>query len=93
MKIQIDPHTLDRAKERGTSAKEIKDVIKTGFTVPAKFGRMGKAKVYDFKQKRHNKYYEQKRVEVIYTIEGGVIITVTVYVFYGNWKKRHANSL
>jgi hypothetical protein len=30
------------------------------------YGRLGKAKVYDFKQKRHDKYYEQNRVEVIY---------------------------
>jgi len=84
--IQIDPHTLERAEERGTSAQEIEDVIKTGFTIPAKYGRMGKAKIYDFNQKRHGKYYEQKRVEAIYTIERGVIITVTVYVFYGKWE-------
>jgi hypothetical protein len=40
MEIQIDPHTLERALERGTTEEEIKDVI----------------------------------------------ITVTVYVFYGQWK-------
>jgi hypothetical protein len=44
MKIQIDPHTLQRARERGTSAKEVRDVITTGFTTPAKYGRRGKAK-------------------------------------------------
>jgi hypothetical protein len=93
MKIQIDPHTLQRARERGTNAKEIKEVIKAGFTIPAKYGRLGKAKVYEFKQKRHGKYYEQKRVEVIYTIEQDVIITVTVYVFYGKWKKSHASTI
>ncbi len=45
MKIQTDPHTLARAEERGTSEKEIEDVISTGFPVPAKYGRMGEAKV------------------------------------------------
>ena len=35
------------------------------------------------KRKWCNKYYEQKRVEVSYIIEGTVIIIVTVYVFYG----------
>ncbi len=44
MKIQIDPHTLDRAKERGTNEKEIKDVIETGFEIPAKLVRIGKIK-------------------------------------------------
>ena len=86
MEIQIDPHTLERAEERGTNEAEIKDVIHTGFAIPAKYGRIGKAKVYDFKQNRHNKYYEHKRVEVFYLIEGDNIITVTVYVFYGKWE-------
>jgi len=86
MKIQIDPHTLERAEERGTNKNEIQDVIETGFVIPAKYERIGKAKIYDFKQKRHNKYYEQKRVEVYYTIERNVMITITVYVFYGKWE-------
>ena len=86
MEIQIDPHTLERAQERGASEQEIKDAIETGFDIPAKYGRMGKAKVYDFKQKRHGKYYEQKRIEVLYMIEENSIVTVTVYVFYGKWE-------
>ena len=86
MEIQIDPHTLERAEERGTNKKEIVDVINTGFSIQAKYGRVGTAKIYDFKQSRHNKYYEQKRVEVFYIVEGNVIITVTIYVFYGKWE-------
>ncbi len=86
MDIQIDHHTLERAEERGTDEAEIRDVIKAGFSIPAKYGRSGKAKVYDFKQNRHNKYYDQKRVEVFYLIEADKIITVTVYVFYGKWE-------
>jgi len=58
MEIQIDAHTLERAEERGTNEKEIIDIINAGFSIPAKYGREGKAKIYDFKQKRHNKYYE-----------------------------------
>lgn len=87
MEIQIEPHTLERAEERGTNEEEIKDVIQTGFAIPAKYGRIGKAKIYDFKQKRLDKYYNQKRVEVFYTIEGNKITTVTVYVFYGKWEE------
>lgn len=77
---------MERAEERGTSEEEIKDVINTGFSIPGKYGRMGKAKIYVFKQRRHNEYYEQKRVEVFYIMERDVIITVTVYVFYGEWE-------
>jgi hypothetical protein len=86
MEIQIDSHTLERAEERGTNEIEIKDVIQAGFSISAKYGRIGKAKVYDFKNNRHNKYYEHKRVEVFYVMEGEKIITVTVYVFYGKWE-------
>jgi len=52
MEIQIDPHTLERAEERGATEKEIKDVIQSGFAIPAKHGRIGRAKVCNFKQKR-----------------------------------------
>jgi hypothetical protein len=83
--VQIDPHTLERAEERGTDRREIIDVINKGFSIPAKYGRQGKAKIFHVNRKRHNKYYEQKKVEVFYTIENEVIITVTVYVFYGRW--------
>jgi hypothetical protein len=86
MEIQIDPHTLERAEERGAERCEIIEVIKHGFPIQAKYGRLGKAKVYDFKRTRHNKYYQQKRVEVFYIIESGKIVTITVYVFYGKWK-------
>jgi hypothetical protein len=87
MIIQIDAHTLERAEERGTNEQEIKDVINHGFPIPAKRGRLGKAKVYDFGQKRCDKYYEQKRVEVIYALKKESIVTVTVYVFYGKWEE------
>jgi len=88
MEIQIDLHTLDRAKQRGTNENEIKDVIDTGFVIPAKYGRTAKAKIYEFKKNRLGKYYEHKRVEVVYTIEKGAAITVTAYVFYGKWERQ-----
>jgi len=65
---------------------EIQEVINIGFSIAAKYGRHGKAKVYKFKKRRHNKLYEQKRIEVFYVIEKNKIITVTVYVFYGKWE-------
>lgn len=91
MEIRIDPHTLERAEERGTNEEEIKDVINTGFAIPVKYGRIGKAKMYDFNQTRHGKYCEQKRVEVVYAVENDIIITVTVYVFYGKWEEENAD--
>lgn len=86
MEVQIDAHTLERAEERGTSESEIRDVVNSGLSIPAKYGRLGKAKVYEFKQTRLGKYYEQKRVEVFYAVEGNKAVTATVYVFYGKWE-------
>ena len=93
MEIRTDPHTLERAEERGTNEEEIKDVINSGLPTKAKHGRRGKAKVYEFRQKRHNKYYEQKRVEVIYAVERDAGVTVTVYVFYGKWEEEGADPI
>jgi hypothetical protein len=69
MEIQSDPHTQERAEERGSSEEEIIDVLITSFSIPGKRGRLGKAKVIDFKQTRGSKYYQEKRVEVFYVIE------------------------
>ena len=86
MKIQIEPHTLQRAEERGTSIEEIEIVLEQGVEIPARGNRKAKAKVFIFRQERLGRYYEEKRVEVIYVEENDTIITVTVYVFYGEWK-------
>jgi len=93
MNIQIDPHTLKRAEERGTNADEITDVIISGTPVPAKYGRQGKAKTYDFKKNRLGKYYKHKRVEVFFVVDGDVIVTVSVYVFYGELEIDDGNSV
>jgi flavin-dependent dehydrogenase len=93
VEIQIDPHTLERAEERGTNEAEIRDVIINGFPIPAKHSRLGRAKIYVFDRKRHDKYYAQKRVEVIYTLEKETVVTVTVYVFYGSWEGEDADSV
>ncbi|MCB0117555.1 MAG: DUF4258 domain-containing protein [Anaerolineales bacterium] len=86
MNIQIEPHTLQRAEERGTNIEEIRVVLEQGTEIPARGNRKAKAKVFTFKKERLGKYYEEKRVEVIYVEENQTIITVTVYVFYGEWK-------
>jgi len=85
--ILIDSHTLERAEERGASESEIKDVINTGFPIPAKYNRLGRAKIYPFQDQRQGKFYEQKRVEVFFITEKDFVITVTVYVFYGKWEE------
>ena len=52
MEIRIDPHTLERALERGASESEIKEVLSNGVAVPAKQGRLAKSHVFSFNRER-----------------------------------------
>ncbi|MCS7152120.1 MAG: DUF4258 domain-containing protein [Endomicrobia bacterium] len=85
-KIKIDIHTLQRAAERGTTQEEIIDVILNGIDTPAKYNRRAKYKIYEFNQVRCGKFYKHKKVEVYFIEESDIIITITVYVFYGEWR-------
>jgi len=57
MKFQIEPHTLARAKERGTFLNEIEETITTGASLAAKSGRFAKTKVFNFEAERNGKSY------------------------------------
>ena len=46
MEIRIDPHTLERALERGASEAEIRDALINGDPIPAKHNRLAKEKIY-----------------------------------------------
>ncbi len=85
MKIQIEPHTLQRAIERGATEEEINQVLESGINILGKYGRLGKSKVFSFNNTRIGKYYEEKKIEVYYLIELETIFTITVYVFYGKF--------
>jgi hypothetical protein len=87
MVIQIDPHTLARAKERGASEEEIKEVVEAGKPGLARGKREMRSKIYPFNAMRSGKHYEEKKIEVYYTEEDNKFITVTVYVFYGKWEE------
>ncbi len=93
MEIRIGPHTMQRARERGTSEEEIRDVIETGFEIPAKGHRLGKARIYSYDQERLGRYYPERRVEVFYAIQANAIVTVTVYVFYGKSEDDRASTI
>ena len=86
MKIQIDQHTRVRAAERGVTDKEIEETILTGVSMPAALGRLARHRVFEFNSVWNGRYYAQKRVEVVYVVENGVIITITVYSMYGQWR-------
>lgn len=77
---------MQRANERGAAEKEIIDTINNGVNIPAKVGRFAKAKIFLFNNIWNRKSYQHKKIEVYFIIEKEVIITVTVYVFFGNFE-------
>ena len=85
MNIIIDPHTIYRAAERGANRDEVLLTLREGIKSIAKGNRKSSAKVFPFNDHRNGKYYEQKKIEVIFVEENDNMITVTVYVFYGKF--------
>lgn len=85
MEILIEPHTLERAVERGATREEIMDVIENGISSDAKRNRKAKYKVYDFGKEKNGKHFQHKKVEVFFLIDNNTAITVTVYVYYGTF--------
>jgi hypothetical protein len=58
--IVIHPHAKDRAIERGATEDEIQDVVSTGESFPAKYGRTGFRKTVIFNEMwegKHVKYF------------------------------------
>lgn len=87
MEIRIEPHTLRRAGERGVSREQIEDVLRTGEPSAAYGGRSAKRKVYAYDDIWKGERYDHQLVKVIYMIEQGVIVTVTVVASYGRWEE------
>ena len=48
MRIQMEPHTLERALERGANEEEIIETLRKVRPVVAKSGRFGKVKAFQF---------------------------------------------
>jgi hypothetical protein len=85
MRIQIEPHALQRAIERGVSEMEINETIEKGVDIQAKSGRSGKTKTFPFGQFRNGRRYEEKKLEVFYVVENELIVIITVYAYYGKF--------
>ncbi len=84
MEIQIVNHAFLRAEERGATEEEIREVLQTGISIKAKNNRIGKEKVFQFEQVLNKRYYEQKKITVIYTTEDSIFIVITIPVKYGH---------
>jgi len=68
--------------ERGAGEDEVIEAVRTGEQVPAKRGRQGFRKNFQYNDLWGGRTYAVKQVLAIVAEEADALIVVTVYVFY-----------
>jgi hypothetical protein len=69
-------------KLRGASEREVISVIRTGTSAPAKLGRTGFRREFQFASMWGGRYYARKQVLAIVVERPAELVVVTVYTFY-----------
>jgi hypothetical protein len=85
MDIKIEPEILKKAKENGATEEEIDATIRTGKDLNSETGLLGKSRTFPFKAERNNIFFEQKKLDVYFSVESKVITAIAVDVFYGTF--------
>jgi hypothetical protein len=80
--IKFSQHAREQMLERGASEAEVTEAIRAGESVPARRGRQGYRKNYQYNQFWGGRRYAIKQVLVIVAQEDDELIVVTVYTFY-----------
>ncbi|MBA2682386.1 MAG: DUF4258 domain-containing protein [Ktedonobacteraceae bacterium] len=80
--IRFSHHARQQMIERGAQEAEVIDTIRTGEKVPAKKGRQGFRKNFQYDQLWGGRTYSIKQVLAIVAEEPEAMIVVTVYTFY-----------
>lgn len=70
MKVRLHPHALERLVERGATEQEVVATVRGGERFPAKFGRTGFRRNFQFTQEWLGRQYANKQVEA-YAVEEG----------------------
>ena len=82
MTVYFHPHAIDRLAERGATEDEVRSVVKEGEQFPAKFGRTGFRRNFQFDSEWHGRYYKTKQVEVYAVKEDESWLVITVITRY-----------
>ena len=82
MEVTLHPHAQERLVERGVSVEEVTAVIMSGEQFPAKFGRVGFRRNFNYDQQWRGKYYATKQVEVFVVQELSRWLVITVIARY-----------
>ena len=83
MIIRIHPHARERMRERGATADEVKETIRTGSAAAAKFGRTRFRRTFAFNSTWQRTRYAAKQIDAFAAIikDGWLVVTVIVKYF------------
>jgi len=82
MEIRFHPHALERMVERGVTEEEARATVGKGEQFPAKFGRTGFRRNFQFEREWRGQYYRIKQVEVYAVWENDAWLVITVIARY-----------
>ncbi|MCX8066736.1 MAG: DUF4258 domain-containing protein [Anaerolineae bacterium] len=80
--ILFSQHARIQMRERGATEEEVVETIRTGEEVPAKRGRRGYRRNFQYDRLWGGRHYLTKQVLVIVAEEAERLVVVTVYTFY-----------
>jgi len=80
--VRFSRHALQQMVERGAIQEEVLEAIRSGEQVPAKRGRLGYRKNFQYERLWGGRYYAVKQVLAIVAEEPETLVVVTVYTFY-----------
>jgi len=80
--IRFSQHAREQMVERGADEHEVIETIRAGEQVPAKHGRLGYRKNFQYNHLWGGRTYAIKQVLAIVVEESDALIVVTVYTFY-----------
>ena len=80
--VRLHPHVRERMQERGATEEEIQATVAEGEQFPAKFGRTGFRRNFQFDQEWRGRHYRTKQVEAYAVQEGADWLVITVITRY-----------
>jgi hypothetical protein len=82
MAVFLHPHARERLSERGTTEDEVRVTVESGEQFPARFGRTGFRKTFQFEATWQGRFYDTKEVEAIAVREGEDWLVITLVTRY-----------
>jgi hypothetical protein len=82
MAIWFHPHARERLEERGATEDEAAATVENGERFPAKFGRTGFRRNFEFNAEWGGKHYGTKQVEVYAVQQGEDWLVITIIARY-----------